>query len=302
MASVLITGGSGLIGRHLTSMLMGRGYEVMLLSRRRTRESEVPMYVWDWENGKIEVGAIENADYIIHLSGANIGDQRWTKKRKQMIIDSRVKSAELLFEKVKSGGCKPKAFISASAIGYYGASSHDKIYTESDPPANDFLGFTCSQWEKAADRFNVMGSRVVKIRTGVVLTKEGGVLEKMTFPVKMGIGSALGTGKQYLPWIHIDDLCAIYLKALEDNQMSGAYNAVAPDHKTNTEFTRMLAEVLRKPLFFPKVPSVIIKLLFGEMSVTVLKGSRISAEKIIGTGYEFRFTDLNMALEDLFLC
>lgn len=299
MATILITGGTGLIGRHLSRKLMGKGYKINVLSRRGNRESEIPAYYWNWEKGEIEKEALETADYIIHLAGANIGDKRWTKNRKQLIINSRARTAEFIYEKLKESNHKPKAFISASAIGYYGTSEEDKIFTENDPPGNDFLGITCSKWEKAVDRFNELGIRTVKLRAGVVFTKYGGVLARMTMPVKLGIGSALGTGKQYFSWIHIEDLCGIYIKAIEDIQMTGAYNAVAPDQKTNSEFMRFLAGVLNQPFWFPNVSSKIIRLIFGEMSVTVLNGSRISADKIIDSGYNFRFPELKDALEDL---
>ena len=244
--------------------------------------------------------AIDEADYIIHLAGANIGDKRWTDKRKQLIIDSRVKSAQLLFDTIKDRNKILKAFISASAIGYYGAITSDKIFTETDPAANDFLGETCRLWEQSAGQFNGLGIRTVKIRTGVVLTSQGGALAKMVAPVKIGIGSALGSGKQYLPWIHIEDLCEIYLKAIEDIQMKGPYNAVAPENKTNKEFTHSLAQALNKPFWFPNIPALILKLFFGKMSDMLLKGSRVSSEKIIASDFTFKFPDIETALNDLF--
>ena len=170
----------------------------------------------------------------------------------------------MIFEKLKENTNQVKAFISASAIGYYGTISTDKIFSETDAPANDFLGETCQQWEQSADRFEELGIRVVKIRTGVVLAKHGGALAKMITPINLGIGSAIGNGRQYLPWIHIEDLCDIYIKAIEDTQMKGAYNAVAPDHKTNRDFTETLAHVLRKPFWFPNIPTIIMKIIFGK--------------------------------------
>lgn len=300
MASVLITGGTGLIGKQLCKVLKDRGYKVGLLSRNGNLSSDVPTYVWDVEKGEIDLEAIESADYIIHLVGANIGDKRWTTKQKQLIVDSRVKSTQLIFDKIRENKNVLKAFISASAAGYYGKVPTDKIFRETDPHVNDFLGNTCYQWEQAVDRFKELGVRTVKLRTGVVLTKHGGVLAKMVVPVKIGIASALGSGRQYMPWIHIDDLCSIYIKAIEDSQMNGAYNAIAPDHKTNAEFTKTLANVLKKPFSFPSVPGVMIKLIFGKMSEIVLKGNRVSADKIIASGYNFQFPDLKSALEDLY--
>jgi uncharacterized protein len=300
MSSILITGGTGLIGKHLCRLLKDKGHKVVLLSRNRSSNTDVQTYAWDLEKGEIDKEALESADYIIHLAGENIGDKRWTQKQKQLIIDSRVKTTKLIFDKIKENNITPKAFISASATGYYGISPTDKIFEETDPPGKDFLGDTCSQWEQAVDRFKQLGVRTVKIRTGVVLTKQGGALAKMTVPVKMGIASALGNGRQYLPWIHIEDLCSIYMKAIEDSQMNGAYNAVAPDYKTNAEFTRTLAKVLNKPFWLPNVSGMMIKLLLGKMSEIVLKGNRISANKIIGSGYKFQFPDLERALKNLF--
>lgn len=287
------------MGKHLSKKLKEKGYSVAVLSRTSKKDVDIPTYSWDIEKKQIDKEAIETADCIIHLAGASIAEKRWTAKRKQLIIDSRVKSGQLIFDKVKENKNKLKIFISASAIGYYGAVTSDKIFSETDPPANDFLGETCKQWEQSADRFEELGIRTVKIRTGIVLSKQGGALEKMITTVKMGIGSPLGSGKQYMPWIHIDDLCGIYIKAIEDAQMNGAYNAVAPNHKTNSDFTKEMAHVLKKPLWLPNVPSIALKIIFGSMSAIILKGSRVSSEKIKAAGYNFLFPDLESALIDL---
>jgi uncharacterized protein (TIGR01777 family) len=236
-----------------------------------------------------------------HLAGENIGDKRWTAKRKQQIIDSRVKTCDLLFEKCKEQNKDLRAFISASAVGYYGLCTSNHILMETDPPANDFLGDTCHKWEQSANRFKEAGIRTVTIRTAVVLTRHGGALSKMLHLAKMGLGSAIGDGKQDLPWIHIDDLCAIYIKAIENDQMNGSYNAVAPDHKTNKEFNKIIAQVLNKPFWLPNVPAFIMKCIYGDLSDMLLKGSRVSSEKIIKTGFEFRFPELKKALADLIL-
>lgn len=301
MATILISGGSGLIGRHLCKKLKEKGYNVAILSRTKqpNNNSDIQIYTWNLDKKEIEKKALETADYIIHLAGANIWDKRWTTKRKQLIIDSRVKTGQLIFDKIKENKHKLKAFISASAVGYYGAITSDKIFSETDPPADDFLGETCRQWEQSADRFEELGVRTVKIRTAPVLTKQGGALAKMITPVKMGIGSAIGNGKQYLPWIHINDLCGIYIKAIEDMQMNGAYNAVAPDHRANEDFIRTLARVLKKPFWFPNIPAIAMKIIFGRMSEVVLKGSRVSSDKIRKAGYIFQFPDLENALTDL---
>lgn len=299
METVLITGGSGLIGRHLSRKLKEKGYNVFLLSRKSSPGNNHSVY-WNPEKNEVENEAIERSDYIIHLAGAGIGDKRWTKKRKELILSSRVKTCELLFKKVQESGTKLKAFISASGIGWYGAVTSEKIFSETDPPADDFIGDVCRQWELSADRFQESGIRTVKVRTGIVLARKGGALDRMTLTVRPGLGSALGSGKQYNPWIHIDDLCNIYIRAIEDKSMAGSWNAVAPEHMTNKEFMRTLAKVLKKPFFFPTVPSFALKLLFGTMSVILLKGSRVSAGKILSAGYNFEFPDLENALKNLF--
>ncbi|MCF6268274.1 MAG: TIGR01777 family oxidoreductase [Melioribacteraceae bacterium] len=299
MVKILIAGGTGLIGKHLCKRLQEKGYDVAILSRARNKKGTIPTYIWDLEKKEIEKEAINRADCIINLAGANIGEKRWTDKRMQLIIDSRIKTGELIFSKIKEQNKDLKTYISASAIGYYGTKTSDKIFTETDPPSKDFLGETCRRWEQTANKFQELGIRVVKIRTGVVLTSEGGALSKMIIPVRMGIGSAIGKGNQYLPWIHIDDLCKIYIKAIEDIEMEGAYNAVAQDHKTNKEFTQILARVLKKPFWFPNLPAIIIKLMLGKMSEILLSGSRISSDKIEAAEYNFLFPELEIALHNL---
>ena len=299
MAKVLITGGTGLIGRHLYKKLLEKGYDVAILSRSKQQDPKILSYTWDLDANEIEREAIESADYIVHLAGTNIGDKRWSVKRKQSIIDSRVKTTELIFSKIKAQNKKLKAFISASGIGYYSESPSDRIFVEADAPGKNFLADVCREWEQSADQFKTLAIRTVIIRTGVVLTRRGGALSKMITPVKMGIGSGLGHGRQYMPWIHINDLCNIYIKAIEDTQMQGVFNAVAPDHKTNIQFIKTLARVLNRPFWFPKVPAFMLKLMFGEMSGIILKGNRVSAKKIEETGYEFLFPNLEAAFTNL---
>jgi uncharacterized protein (TIGR01777 family) len=300
METILITGGTGLIGRHLSEKLKKNNYNVILLSRTSNPEIDDPVYKWNPEKNYIDPASIDIADCIIHLAGAGIGDKRWTKKRKQLIADSRIKTSELILNKVRESGKELKSFISASGTGYYGAVTKEKIFTESDPPAGDFIGEVCKLWEQSADRFRELGIRTVKLRTGIVLAPDGGAVEKMISPVKLGIGSSLGSGRQYIPWIHIDDLCSIYLKAIQDPKMKGTYNAVAPDHTNNREFMQTMAGILGKPFFFPSIPELFIRLLFGKMSDIILKGSRVSADKIISAGYTFEFPELGSAMKNLF--
>lgn len=300
MKSILISGGNGLIGKTLSRKLVEKGYRVSILSRSQQNIPGIKSYTWNWEKQEIEKGAVENADIIIHLAGENVGAGRWTKRRKQQIIDSRIKTTSLLFNTVQKTGTKLEAFISSSATGYYGSYTSEKVFKEDDMAANDFLGYVCQVWEDAADQFQSEGIRTAKIRTGVVLTNDGGALPKMTKPIVWGIGSALGSGRQYIPWIHLDDLCKIYIKATEDQNMIGAYNAVASSHITNKELTEKIAGVLKKPLWLPNVPAFVIKAMFGEMSQIVLKGNRISNEKILKTGLQFQFTDIVSALNNIY--
>jgi len=296
MKNVIITGGTGLVGNHLSKKLRKLGYRVNVFSSSIKNENQ-SIYYWNYEKGIIDHDIINKVDYIIHMAGANISSKRWTVKRKKIISESRVKSGEFLFNKIKENNVSLKAFISASAVGYYGTITNDEIFIEENLPANDFLGNTCKKWEEAADKFNDMGIRTVKLRTGIVLTSEGGALSKMKIPIKLGIASAIGTGKQYMPWIHIDDLCDIYIKAIEDDNMKGAYNAVAPEFNTNKEFTRLLAKALNKPFWLPSIPPYLMKMIFGEMSDILLKGSRISSNKLANTGYKFKYGNLKKTLE-----
>jgi uncharacterized protein (TIGR01777 family) len=299
MDTVLITGGNGLVGRYLVQRFSEIGYKVGILSRSNKNDTKYTYYFWDPYRNEINQEALSNADYIIHLAGANIGEKRWTKRRKQELEESRVKTGEFIFEKMKAAGKKPEAFISASGIGYYGAATSERIYFENDDSADDFIGELCSRWENSADRFEDSGIRTVKIRTGIVLSAKGGALGRISAPARIGFASGLGTGNQYIPWIHIEDLCNIYVKAVEDHAMTGAYNAVAPEQCTNKEFVKAVARALNKPFRAPNVPSFIMKILFGEMAEILLEGSRVSSDKIRRAGYIFRFPELQSALTDL---
>jgi uncharacterized protein len=297
--SVLITGGSGLIGRHLTSALLAEGYKVSHLSRKTNSFGRVKVYKWDPEKGYINPRVFEGIDYVVHLAGANIGEKQWSVSRRKEIISSRVDSAILLFRTVSENNLKLNAFISASAVGYYGSVTSEKIYSEEDPPSDDFLGRTCRLMEEAALQFAGIGIRTVRLRTGVVLAKDDGALIRLMNPARFGLVVRLGSGKQYFPWIHIEDICRIYLKAIQDQNMQGPYNAVAPQYINHSDFVRSMAAVMKRPVILLPVPGWIIKTIMGEMSDIVLTGSRISSEKIIRTGFSFRFKKLDEALENI---
>lgn len=294
---VLITGAGGLIARELSKQLENN-YTIRFLTRKKKHDHE---FEWDLTKGTIDEKALEGVSHVIHLAGANISEKRWTDERKKELISSRIDSAGLILQSLKQKNIKLKSFISASGINYYGTETTEKIFTEEDGPGNDFLSEVVVQWEKAADQFKEqqLAERVVKLRTAVVLSEKDGALKKMLPTIKMGIGSPLGNGKQYMPWIHIKDICAMYEFALKNPEISGAFNAVAPEHATNKDLTEKIAQVLKKLLFMPNVPTFVLRLVFGELSDAVLKGSRASSEKILTAGFQFEFPDLKRALENL---
>ncbi|RKS13566.1 TIGR01777 family oxidoreductase [Flavobacterium sp. 120] len=297
--NVLISGGSGFIGSHLTGLLIAKGYSVSILSRsEKQNKGDIFYYKWDVANQTIDESAVLNADYIIHLAGENIAEKRWTAKRKAAIIDSREKSTQLLYSVLKKNNKKLDAFISASAVGIYGAVNGEEICSENTSPANDFLGYTCQKWEGALDFIENLNIRTVKIRTGLVLGKNDGFLKKLIPLFKFRLGSALGSGKQYMPWIHVDDLCNIYLQAVLNPNMEGAYNAAVNDNTTNTIFSKTLARIFGYSIWLPNVPAFVLKLVMGEMAVIVLTGRRVSSDKIEETGFQFKFKNLEEALKD----
>ena len=295
--NILITGASGLIGTELTELLHDRGYRIAHLSRSR-RSGKAQTFLWDISRNQLDPQALQPANAIIHLAGENIGEKSWTKKRKNEILKSRTDSTWLLYDALKKGNHNVKTFISASAIGYYYSNSDELMY-EDGKRGNDFLADVVAQWEGFVDQIAALGIRVVKIRTGIVLSEKSGVLKEMVQPVKYYAGAQLGSGRQWLSWIHLDDLCRIYLKALEDDNFHGPYNAVSPNPVTNKEFTHALAKTMHKPILLPPVPSFMLKLLLGEMSDLVLNGAKVSPKKIQESGFQFRFENLDDALKDL---
>jgi uncharacterized protein (TIGR01777 family) len=297
--NILISGGSGFIGKHLTDLLVEKGYSVSILSRSEKQNTgDISFYKWDVSNHYIDEEAVLKADYIIHLAGENIAEKRWTAKRKAAIVDSREQSTQLLYSVLKENNKKLDAFISASAVGIYGAVNGEEICTEDTRPANDFLGSTCKKWEAAMDCIENMNIRTVKIRTGLVLGKDDGFLKQLIPIFKNRFGSALGSGKQYMPWIHIDDLCNIYLEALENTTMNGPYNAAINDNTNNMVFSKTLARVFGYSIWLPNVPAFLIKMAFGEMSKLILTGRRVSSEKLEKLGFQFKFNNLELAIRD----
>lgn len=302
MQTVLITGGTGLVGKALGQALLAKGYRVIILTREISRQSSIAHLTyanWNVEQQTIDKQALTSADYIIHLAGAGVADKRWSAKRKKEILDSRVNSSKLIVDSLQTVQHNVKAVVSASAIGWYGPDAvvpNPTPFVETDQPHTDFLGSTCKLWEESIEPVTAGGIRLVKLRTGIVLSKEGGALKEFLKPLKFGVAAVLGNGKQVISWIHIDDLISMYIAAIENEKMSGAYNAVAPVPVSNKQLTLTLAKS-RKTFFIPiHVPSFILKIVLGEMSVEVLKSATVSSSKIEDTGFLFRFSAIDKAL------
>ena len=295
MNTILISGGTGLIGRRLSYLLKAKGYKIHLLSRECNPKNLFPTFLWNINQYTIDDSAFNGVSHIIHLTGAGVANKRWTNKRKNEILDSRVASTNLLYDTVKRLEVPLKSFVAASATGYYGSTTTNKIFKETNRPGNNFLSKVCELWEKAINQFEHLKIRTVILRTGIVLSNEGGALKKMTTPVITSIGN----GKQFMPWIHIDDLCELYIKGIEDNKFQGVYNAVSTEHITNFSFSKVLSKIVKKPFIPFMAPKVLLKIALGEMSSIILNGNRVSAEKIKQAGFKFKFEDLKKALKNL---
>jgi len=296
---ILLTGGSGLVGQQLTRLLLDKGYEVSHVSRRPGNNPKVSTYLWDLDKGIIDEKCIDGVDTIVHLAGAGIADKRWTNERKKELIESRTKSIGLIYALFKNKPHSVKSVISASATGYYNDRG-DELLTEDSAPSNDFLAECCIQWEQAVDQGAALGLRVLKFRTGVVLIDKGGALPKLAQPIKLGLGSPLGTGEQWIPWIHQQDVIDLYFYGIENTGLKGVYNMVAPNPVTNKQLTQAVAQYLHKPLWLPNVPAFALKLLLGEMSTIVLGSSRASAQKIEEAGFKFKYPVIEDALADIY--
>lgn len=297
--SVLITGGTGLIGRRLTELLLEKGYKVAYLSRSARSYPNVSVFQWDINKGYVDPEAFNHMDYLVHLAGAGIADERWTDERKKVIISSRTESIELLARLMKENGKLPKALISSSAVGYYGADTGQTKNTETTPPGSDFLADVTVQWEAAAEAVKRLGVRTVKLRTGVVLSDKSGALPKIAAPARFGAGAPLGDGKQWMSWIHVDDMCRMYIEAIENESWEGAYNGVASPPVTNAELTSLICKVLNRPQILPSVPKFALRLAFGEMADVVLGSCYVDNTRIRTTRFTYQFPDLEEALRDL---
>jgi len=305
MARVLITGGTGLVGRALTKLFSGRGYQVIILSRQamHSDDPQVSYATWDISRQYIDADAIESADYIVHLAGAGVADKRWTSARKQEIRDSRVLSSQLLEKYLLQQPHKVKKFISASATGFYGEDNGKEPFTENMQAHDDFLGNTCSQWEESvhAIRRNT-GIPTVIFRTGIVLSREGGAIREFYKPLKLGFATILGNGEQMVSWIHIQDLVRLYFNAIVNDALEGTFNAVAPRPVSNRELISAMAKAAKGRSFITvHAPKFMLKLALGEMSIEVLKSCTVSSKKIQSTGFQFSYPAIEDAMAQLFL-
>lgn len=298
MKKILIAGGTGFVGKHLISFLAEKGYSINVLTRKQGSNSSgnIQFFQWDIEKEYIDKKAFENVDTIINLTGANIGEKRWTEKRKSEIINSRIKSIDLLYRYVSEDNFNINTFVSSSAVGFYGAVTTNEIFKETSKSGNDFLASVCQIWENTAMKFNDLGIRTVILRNGVIIGKNGGIYQKLSPSAKLGINVSLGSGKQYLPWIDIRDLVRLYEFILSNSKISGIYNTVSSEQITMSDFSKTLLKSFDKKSIFPNAPAFIIRLLFGKMSAMLLEGSRVSNEKLKGIGFSFEFDTIEKSL------
>jgi uncharacterized protein (TIGR01777 family) len=294
---VTVTGATGLLGPRLVRELQTAGWQVSVLSRdperARSKLPGVEAFAWDLMSEAAPVAALEGRDGVVHLAGEPVA-QRWTRRAKQAIRDSRIRGTEHLLEGLRGAGQRPGVLVSSSAIGYYGPHGAEPIDEEA-PAGTDFLAETCVAWERAAERAGELGMRVVRVRTGVVLDGHGGALEKMLPPFKLGVGGPVAGGRQYIPWVHAEDVVGIIRAALEDERWNGPANATAPIPVTNGEFSRALGRALHRPALLP-VPGAALKALYGEMAEIVTTGARVVPAKPLMLGYAFRHGELDEAL------
>ena len=303
MYTVMITGGTGLVGNVLSRMLEAKGYQVIILTRSaKNKEKKGNIRYAEWDPGRqtIDVAALQSADFIIHLAGAGVVDKKWTSAYRKEILESRTLSSKLILDNLRNHSHQVKAIISSSAIGWYGADTvPGKMFVETDPPSDDFLGTTCRLWEESIE--NAPGKiRVCKLRTGIVLSNDGGALPEFKKPLQFGIAGIIGDGRQMVSWIHIEDLCRMFIYAIENEILQGSYNAVAPVPVNNRKLTLTLANAVRGRFYIPvNVPSFILKIMMGSRSVEVLKSTTVSCEKIKQAGFTFLYPSIEAAISQL---
>lgn len=294
---ILIAGGTGFIGKALSFFLAGKGYEVNVLTRRQMDDMKnIHYYQWNVEQGSIDCHAFDGVSAIINMTGANIGEKRWGKIRKKEILDSRIKPLDLLLKYTEKMESKIDVLISSSAVGYYGAITTEHIFNEEDKKGSDFPAYVCGLWEDKAWNFGKVVNRIVILRKGVVIGKSGGVYRKLKPLAKLGVSVALGSGKQYFPWICIGDLVRIYDFILKNEKVKGVFNAVSSEHLTMNDFSQKMLRSFGKKKFFPNIPACLVRMLFGERSDVLLKGSRVSNEKLKKAGFDFWYLSIFQCL------
>jgi len=298
---ILVTGATGLIGRPLSELLLKEGNQVVALSRHPEKArltSGIKVYRWQPEEAPPPTEAIEGVDSVVHLAGESVASARWTDEQKRRIRDSRVKSTRYLVDAIVGIARRPKILVTASASNYYGNDRGDEQLTEHSSPGTGFLADVCQEWEKEAIRAKDFGVRVAQVRAGLVLSADGGALREIIRPFKLGVGGRMGTGRQWFPWIHIDDIVGIFRHTLMASSIDGPINGIAPGIVNNQEFTHTLADVLHRPVFFP-VPNLALRILLGEMADLLLGSLHLSPQIALDTGYRFRYERLRPALENL---
>lgn len=296
---ILITGATGMVGKKIISALQEAGHSVAILSRKNTVLPGVKTYLWNVGQDEIDRRCMDGIDTIIHLAGENIAAKKWTPKRKKQIIDSRVLSTRLLYKTIKETNAQINAFISASAVGYYGDCG-DEILTEESASGYGFMATCCKEWEDAVDKGRSYGIRIVKFRIGVILAKGEGALASLEKPVKFFAGAPLGRGSQWVPWVHVDDIVSMFLNAAYSPLFSGAYNACAPFPVTNTTLTKSIAQQLHRPVWPFRIPESVLKLILGEMSEVIFISTNTSAQKLLSADFKFKYTQLQEALSDIY--
>ncbi|MCZ7608951.1 MAG: TIGR01777 family oxidoreductase [Ignavibacterium sp.] len=302
MKKIIITGATGLIGQQLTIKLTDMGYKITIFTRNPDNaQKKLPnvhkVVKWEYDYVDEWLHELESVDAVIHLAGANISTKRWNKEYKKLLYDSRIISTKKLIEAIKTVERKPKVFITASAIGYYGNRS-DEILTEESEAGKDFLANLCNDWEKEAKNVEQFGVRSVQIRTGLALSRNEGALKQMLPVFKYFIGGPLGNGKQWYSWLHIEDIINVYIKVLESEILSGPINAVSPNPVTMKKFAKILGEVLHRPSLF-SVPKIILLLVIGQVAEVVTSSQRVVPEKLLNSSFKFKFEKLEDALRDI---
>lgn len=296
---VLIFGGSGYVGKKLTMHLESKGYVVVWATRKLNRSHSTKQVVFDWRTGIIESGALDGVYAIINLSGANIGAKRWTKSYRKEILESRVGVADFIAALLSRTSNEVETYIGASAIGYYGAKTDGRIHEEPDLPGDDFLAKVCAEWEAAHNRVAQQGAREIILRTAVVFNRDSEAFKRMLAPIRMGLGAALGTGKQAFPWIHIEDLCSAYEKALSDERMEGVFNVVATEQPSNKDLVRQLASATKHRIWIPSIPVFVLLLIFGEIAKILVNGNPVSPKRLMDSGFTYKFSKISQVINEI---